>query len=281
MPWFMASIQKGVFEVLNPYSQRVSSVPAAPHQVHSIVFWSKNFGVFLQDGYGHELTRMGYRFFFNFTINSANRLLEPEIPPLETRLDQLSALQERYGPDCIHWRFDPICHLRRADGGIVDNLEDFHSIARHAASLGISTCITSFVDLYRKVYRRTAKMPDIQWADPPLADKVALVVRLAEALEDMGIRLKLCCERGVIESLPASCRVGTAACIPSRLLVDLYGGGLSLRKDPGQRAASGCGCGVSRDIGSYAWHPCAHNCLFCYARPSRDVPPDAADRTSS
>ncbi|MBW2679028.1 MAG: DUF1848 family protein, partial [Deltaproteobacteria bacterium] len=45
----------------------------------------------------------------------------------------------------------------------------------------------------------------------------------------------------------------------------MYGEGLSLQKDTGQRVKAGCGCRVSTDIGSYAGHPCYHRCLYCYA----------------
>ena len=41
-------------------------------------------------------------------------------------------------------------------------------------------------------------------------------------------------------------------------------------QDSGQRKATGCGCTVSVDVGSYGLHPCHHNCLFCYANPACD-----------
>jgi DNA repair photolyase len=49
--------------------------------------------------------------------------------------------------------------------------------------------------------------------------------------------------------------------------MELYGGRISLRRDPGQRRRAGCGCRVSVDIGSYGRHPCRHGCLYCYANP--------------
>ena len=33
MPWFMEQISKGFFEVLNPFNQRVSVVPATPDKI--------------------------------------------------------------------------------------------------------------------------------------------------------------------------------------------------------------------------------------------------------
>ena len=77
MPWFMAGIEQGRFGVVNPYNQKISNVPAGVDQVHTIVFWSKDFGPFLKGGYGEDLAARGYHLFFNFTVNTADRLLEP------------------------------------------------------------------------------------------------------------------------------------------------------------------------------------------------------------
>lgn len=272
MPWFMASINKGVFEVINPYNGTTSLVPADARRVHSIVFWSKNFGPFLQDGYADELTRRGYRFFFNFTINSTDHRLEPYVPPLTTRLAQLAELCNRFGPRSVQWRFDPICHLANPSGGVSTNLADYDTIGQFAADHGIGTCITSFADLYRKVIRRLKSVPQIDLFDPPLPRKVTLVLDLEARLARLGMRLELCCENEVLAALPPDSTVRGAACIPNHRLIDLYGPGISLRRDTSQRAAAGCGCRVSRDIGSYALHVCHHNCLFCYANPACDQP---------
>ena len=272
MPWFMASIENGVFEVVNPYNGTTSRVPADCGQVHSIVFWSKDFGPFLKDGYADELTRRGYRFFFNFTINSTDHRLEPRVPSLDTRLAQLAELCRRFGPQSAQWRFDPICHLAHPSEGVSTNLTDFDAIARHAADHGIGTCITSFADLYRKVLRRLRSVPEVDLFDPPLSRKVALVLDLEARLARLGMRLELCCEKEVLAALPPGSSVSGAACIPNHRLIDLYGPGISLRRDTSQRAAAGCGCRIARDIGSYALHVCHHNCLFCYANPACDQP---------
>ena len=88
MPWFMEQISKGEFEVVNPFNQRVSVVPAAPNEGHTIVFWSKNFGPFLHEDFDRRLQDSGYHLFFNFTINSVLPALEPNVPPLGERLER-------------------------------------------------------------------------------------------------------------------------------------------------------------------------------------------------
>jgi len=271
MPWFMTAIDAGCFEVQNPYNRRTVAVPATLDQVHSIVFWSKNYGPFLDQGYAKELVQRGYRLFFNFTINSTHPVLEPMLPALTLRLSQLDRLVDTFGPGCIQWRFDPICFFLERSGHMSDNLDQFEIIARRAAQLGLRLCITSFVDLYRKVLRRAGDQCDLQLIDPPMPQKVATIARLADHLAGLGLQLQLCCEKNLLEALPPGLPVRASSCIPSERLVDLYDPGISLAKDSGQRKAAGCTCGVSRDIGSYNLHPCPHNCLFCYANPICDA----------
>jgi len=261
----MAQITQGWFEVDNPYNRQISIVPAQVDQVHSIVFWSKDYGLFLEQGYGKTLTDKGYHLFFNFTINSPNPLLEPAVRPLPQRLDQLARLSDRYGPQAIQWRFDPICHYIDALGQSDNNLDQFSMIADCAASLGITTCIASFVDLYRKVNQRTARMPNFFFWEPPLSEQIDIITGLAAYLKPKNIALHLCCEKALLAALPSDTGIQGAACISAQRLSDLFGPGLSFQRDKGQRTKAGCGCTLARDIGSYRLHPCRHNCLYCYA----------------
>ena len=273
MPWFMDSIRQGWFEVENPYNRKISRVPAGVERVHSIVFWSKDFGPFLKGRYGEELRERGYHLFFNFTVNSEDALLEPQIPPLAARLDQLATLCRRFGPEVINWRFDPICFYTRTPGYREDNLKDFERIAAAAGRLGIERCVTSFMDDYAKIRKRTAAIPGFGFHELPLAEKVACCLAMQRSLKTRAIRLQTCCENEVLAALPAGGDVEQGSCISADLLMTLFGGRLSRKRDTGQRVKAGCGCHVSRDIGSYDRHPCRHNCLFCYANPAMDRAP--------
>ena len=90
---------------------------------------------------------------------------------------------------------------------------------------------------------------------------------MAAALSALDIHLFTCCEKEVMSALPLFSGVSASSCVPNDLLVQLYGPGISLAKDRGQRTSRGCRCGVSVDIGDYRLHPCGHACLFCYANP--------------
>ena len=276
MPWFMGCIARGFFTVENPFNRRTRRVPASREAVYAIVFWSKNFGPFLAGRYGDKLRRQGYRLYFNFTVNSTDRRLEPRVPPLADRLAQMAALARQFGPAALAWRFDPICFYTEIGDRIIDNLGDFERIADRAAAVGITRCITSFRDDYAKIGRRTAHLPGMTFLDPPLPRKAALLLELAKSLAARGIRLETCCERRVMAALPPDAPVAAARCIPGPLLMALYGGRVSVRKDGGQRVEKGCGCTASADIGDYRRHPCFHNCLYCYANPTAAAPPDAA-----
>lgn len=270
MDWFMDRIEEGRFETVNPFSGKTSMVPATPDAVHTIVFWSKNFDPFLRGRYGQILAKKGFHLFFNFTVNSTSSILEPRLPPLDERLDQAAALCGAFGPGVVQWRFDPICFYNTGDGSIHDNLGDFDTIADRMEMLNVKRCITSFMDHYAKIRKRTAAIPGFNFIDPSLEKKIEILARLKAASQKRGMTLFACCEKTVLEALPAGMDIAPAACIPNRYLVDLFGGDLSFQRDRGQRTGRGCGCGISRDIGRYQDQPCFHDCLFCYANPSRD-----------
>ncbi|MFZ5573287.1 MAG: DUF1848 family protein [Thermodesulfobacteriota bacterium] len=269
MPWFMERIETGVFEVRNPYTNHINRIPAKAGPVHTIVFWSKDFNTFLWERYGEKLRGKGYHLFFNFTINSEDKILEPNLPPLANRLQQLTRLCEQFGPDSIQWRFDPVCHYQDSAGAVFDNLHAFDLISEAAATLGVRRCVTSFMDPYRKVLRRAAiDASNIRFIEPSLGEKVAIVSRLQARLEKLSMQLLVCCEKEVLSALPEGKPVVAGACIPNDYLMALHGGRLRLQKDRGQRHSAGCGCMISTDIGSYELHPCHHRCLYCYANPS-------------
>ena len=278
MPWFMDQVRRGCIEVVNPFNRQVRRVAVSPESVHTMVFWSKNFGPFLDGGYGEQLQAMGYRLFFNFTVNSHQPILEPGVPDLCRRLEQLEALCRRFGPETVQWRFDPICHYTVDNSQAGDNLKDFETIAEAAGNCGINLCITSFMDHYRKIARRTA--PGFSFFEPPEDEKIAILQNLQKRLMPLGISLALCCEKDLLEKMPFGSGVQSAACISSHRIMAVHGGRVETRRDSGQRRTSGCDCTVSVDVGSYHLHPCYHNCLFCYANPAMDKRHDHAHRQS-
>jgi hypothetical protein len=272
MDWFMEQIGRGHFPVVNPYNRRVSIVSASPEAVHSIVFWSKNYTPFITGGYGRRLQKLGYGLFFHFTVNSDASLLEPRVPPLQKRLRQIEALCNRFPPLAVTWRFDPICFYRIGEGPVQNNLWDFSRIADAAAACGVKRCVTSFMDDYPKIRKRVAKRTGFSFCTPPVERQLEILLDMEAQLAARDIRLQTCCEKELIQRLPAHSGITAGSCISHELLMELYGGRLSLKQDAGQRGEQGCGCRMAKDIGSYSLHPCFNDCLFCYANPAPGKP---------
>ncbi len=290
LDWFMAHIEQGEFTITNPYTQISRKVAVNTSQFHSIVFWSKNYDLFLQTRTGEALIKKGFNLYFNFTVNSESGILEPNLPGLNQRLDQMETLSNRFGSQTVSWRFDPICFYtvrktgpikkklnnKKEDKTRHNNLNDFNKIADHAAGLGIQKCVTSFFDSYKKIDRRLARIKkhhqtDLVFFQPSLEEKREIIQQMLKTLTPKEIDLHLCCERELFTSLSGQDHLYENACIDGRLLKTLFGGTPEAQRDYGQRAKLGCGCTRAVDIGSYTRHPCFHNCLFCYANPDMDT----------
>ncbi|MCD4742049.1 MAG: DUF1848 domain-containing protein [Desulfobacteraceae bacterium] len=277
--WFMERIKQGFFNVTNPYNKVTKRIDAQPDKIHTIVFWSKNYNPFLESGACNELKTMGYNLFFHFSINSESSMLEPGVPPLKERLSQLERLCKKNDPKSIAWRFDPICYYKTDAGVVGNNLSDFEQIAEKASDLGITRCVTSFADNYRKIKKRVQFLQKKGINVPLLMDidkakKIKIIMRMAKVLRKKGIELDLCCEKelfsgGCLDIMGTS-NINEGACIPGKLFAELFGGDPVIKRDYGQRTSLGCKCTQSVDIGSYERHPCFHNCLFCYANPAID-----------
>jgi len=277
MDWFMDHIYSGFFNVKNPYTRIVKKIEVSKDIIHSIVFWSKNYDAFIKARAGEKLTQLGFNLYFNFTINSKNSFLEPNLPALKKRFEQLDELVSVFGPEKISWRFDPICFYETNDTrSAKNNLLDFPVIAEEVSRLGIKRCVTSFFDDYTKIQRRLKFLSSknnrvIIFKDPSMDKKKEVIHRMEKHLARTNITLYLCCERQVFSNLDTGTTVLENACIDGNLLKTLFGGHPELKRDYGQRSKKGCQCTKSIDIGSYEQHPCFHNCLFCYANPHIDT----------
>ena len=250
--WLREGLSRGEAEVTNPFSQRVTFASLRNEDVHTIVLWSKDFGRVVRD---LDFWR-NRRLYFNFTLNDCDHL-EPNVPPLEWRLEQMRILAEAFGPERMNWRFDPIVYW---DGGRRNNTDGFVALADRVAEMGIRRCTFSFMTLYRKTISRGRRL-GIAFFDPPREQKREVATWLATVTRQRGMNLLNCCNEGLegIENLERG------RCIDGRLLAQLAGEPCAIERDQSQR--SQCGCTVSRDIGSY-WMVCPHACWYCYANPA-------------
>ena len=258
--WFISRLDAGHFRLVNPFNGRARKVPVGESSVHSIVFWSKNYGPLLE-----RLSRLkDRRLFFQFTLNSENALLEPGVPPLAGRKEQMKLLVGIFGARAVRWRFDPVvCY--ESDGRRHDNLSEFESLLDFAAGLGLEACTISFMDPYRKIEARQRLIPGFRFLYPEHPEMAETASSMAAQAAGRGITLFTCCEKELARAGIDNLR--GAGCIDHHILMELYGGSLSAAPDRGQRRSSGCLCHLSIDVGNYREQPCRCGCLYCYANP--------------
>lgn len=117
--WFYNRIRAGFVQVRNPYNPRqVSHINLKPEAVDCIVFWTKNPGLPARGG-GQAfmdglplLDGMGYKYYFQFTVTSYNRTIEPGVPRKKA---ELSAQTVNDIESCRTWVSDkPLIKLAEA-----------------------------------------------------------------------------------------------------------------------------------------------------------------------
>ena len=115
-----------------------------------VVFWSKNPRPLLPRL--GELEERAIHSLLHYTLNDyVTEGFEPNLPPLEERIDTFRACAERLGRDRVIWRFDPLLLTDRLDVG-----ELLHRIGRLGDRLSgyTSKLVFSFADI--RNYRRVA-----------------------------------------------------------------------------------------------------------------------------
>jgi hypothetical protein len=255
--WFMNRIQAGFAQYANPFGGQVYEVALRPEDVIALVFWSRNYAPLLP--HLPTLDRRGYAGYFHCTLTGLGRPLEPHAPDASAVIETLHALAERYSPQHVLWRFDPLILSNRTPANLL--LERFETLARrlHGAT---TRCYFSFVDYYRKTRNNLQPLIERGWRfdEPDLAAKLDLTRQLVAIGRRYQMTLHACCEPEVL-SVPG---VHQAHCVDADLIRRLFPAKFqTLKKTPTRR---GCGCFASRDIGAY--ETCMHGCLYCYANAS-------------
>lgn len=248
--WLIHRLRDGEVLIPNPYrAGQATRLCFSPETVDCIVFWTKNPIPF--ERYLSVLEELGYpNYYFQYTITAFDREWEPNLPPVEERIDAFRRLSERLGPMRVDWRFDPIV------------LDDFHSPKWYAGRFQAlcerlapytDRCILSFVDHYAHLGKA---FPDT--SPKSMQAAAALLFPIADRY---GLPLFTCAEAADLSAY----HIRKGSCIDRDKIERLIGSALSAKKDPGQRTA--CGCVESIDIGSY--NTCVNGCAYCYATKSR------------
>ncbi|MDR1578058.1 MAG: DUF1848 domain-containing protein [Deltaproteobacteria bacterium] len=248
--WLMARLRAGWVLVPRPYNKKkLTEVVLTPETVDCLVFWTKNpapLRPFLP-----EISALGFKYYFQFTLNPYDQDLEPGLPPKSELIQEFVRLSETIGPARLDWRYDPII------------LDEGRSVSYHLgrlASLGqrlapyASRLITSWVDNYR--------------GRPPFGEGTPEQIwELATGLGELGRQWRLpvytCAEKMDLASLG----IKPGSCLDRAKIEGIIGYPLKVKKDPGQRRD--CLCVQSVDIGVY--NTCAHLCAYCYATTNPEL----------
>ena len=254
--WLLNRLREGFVLVRNPFNpNQVSRVPLDPRTVDAIVFWTKNPAPILSRL--EEIERLGYCYYFQFTITACDRSLEQNVPAKPELVATFRQLAKRIGPERVLWRYDPILFTSTLTPA--RHLRGFEQLAEQLQG-STRRCTISFLSLYAKC-KRNLQGSKLVTLDE--TEKMNFVRQLAVLAEKYRIRLYACCDSFLHEQ----CEIEAAKCIDGRVLASILDQPLRSKKESGQRP--GCGCVASIDIGAY--NTCPHGCRYCYANVSERV----------
>lgn len=277
--WFVERLREGWCVWKNSYNGVAYRV--AFDKVRMIVFWSKNPKPMLERL--DEVEALGFRqYYFQFTLDDyVAEGLEPNVPPVEERIDTFKRLAERIGKARVVWRFDPLMLMDGRGTVTIDVLlERIGKIGRQLKGF-TEKLVFSFIDIagYRKVQRNLAGLGMREFS---AEGQFRFARGLAELNKELGLELATCGEQVDLSAYG----IRHNKCVDDDLMMRLFHDDTELmsfigaeydlfngwqikksKKDKGQRKA--CGCIVSKDIGAY--NTCPHLCRYCYANFSDEA----------
>ncbi len=261
--WFINRIRAGFCTVPNPFNRaQVTRISLLPEDVDVIVFWTRNPRPLIP--YLEELDRRGYRYYFQFTLLSNRREIDPKSPPVDAAIRAFGDLSRLIGPERVIWRYDPIVFTSQT--GVSFHLDAFQHIA---SALRGMTCrsVISIMDRYAKTRDRLSYAAEQGY--PLLGERESedtirqLIPALVEIAGQNGMEIVSCAEE--LDLRPYGVRPGK--CVDDEYVRRVFGIEADSKKDPSQRKA--CGCVASKDIGMY--DSCLFGCQYCYATQSFEL----------
>ena len=253
----MGRIEEGFAGVVHPFGGRRYIVSLKPENVACFVFWSKNFGPFVENL--KILNNRGYTFYFNYTVTGLPDVFESRVDK-RAAIETLKRLSDMYSPQHINWRFDPIILSSLSDRTFF--LRAFEEFASELEGF-VERCIMSFVTEYYKVIRNFKELESttgVRIVECNEDFKIELANELAAIAENHGIRMFSCSGDYL-----AGEKIKKAHCIDGRLIEQLFSPeGFSYDEKPTRKE---CGCTQSTDIGAY--DTCPHDCVYCYANANK------------
>jgi DNA repair photolyase len=258
--WFMMRVREGYFYRVNPFNSRqVSSFSLKPEDVDAVCFWTKNPRPLMR--HLDELNARGLNYYFQFTLNPYDTVFEPNVPPLQERIDTMVELAGRIGRERVVWRYDPV--ILTSATPVPWHLEQAEQIAGKV-SAATGRLVFSYYDFYGRGegrLNRTLAGSGITLEDITAPEHAELLEQVARGFKEIAGRHSLqifsCSERADL----AAIGIRHGACVDGALVRELFGVAASAKKDKNQREA--CNCVESVDMGFY--NSCPFHCAYCYA----------------
>ena len=250
--WFYNRIKDGYVLVQNPYNtKQIRKVFLTPFQVDAIVFWTRNAKPLIP--YLDDLDKLGYNYYFQYTITGYKRELERFTPSPQKAIETFIELSDKIGKEKVIWRYDPI--ILSDYSSYNEHLRLFEKISNMLENK-TDKVVISFADSYKKI---TNNLKNIGYKDI-LENKKELYLfceELSNIVKDRNIQIETCTEEIDLSIFG----INPTKCIDDKLLDKLFNKNLCAIKDKNQRKE--CGCVESIDIGMY--NTCSHGCVYCYA----------------
>ena len=265
--WFMGRVREGFAGVVHPFGGKRYLVSLKPENVTCFVFWSKDFTPFV--GHLETLDRLGYRFYFNYTVTAVPSVFESDVDR-QAALETLKYLSRRYSPEAHQLAVRSHRAVEPGRRGIlperVRQARPRAGGARRAVLLQLRDALSQG----RSQLPRAGAGPGAYESSTPLKTRrIELAGRLASIAQSHGIRLYSCCGESLVGDT-----IRKAHCIDGSLIEQLfYPQGLAWNEKP---TRPGCGCTESLDIGAY--DTCPHGCVYCYANANKTVARRAFDQ---
>lgn len=278
--WFIRRLRAGYLKWINPFNHKSQCISLK--NVKVIIFWSKNPQPIIK--YLPEIDERDIKYYFQYTVNDYEKEgFEPNVPPLDDRIDTFRLLCDMLGPESVVWRFDP---LILTDLTNVENLYEKVRLVGNKVHQYTRRLIFSFADInnYSKVQRNLTKA-NIGYREFTDEDIQQISSGISELCKKWMLDAFTCGEK--IDLLKFW--IAKGKCIDDQLILkitkndpeirylfgldksdqlDLFGTSTWKNiKDKGQRQS--CGCVFSKDIGQY--NTCLHLCTYCYANFSPDL----------
>jgi len=223
---------RGFINAPHPQTGLPAKWSLAPKDVHSLVWWSKDYRPFLTHPRIGEID--SYRNYFCMTI-TGDRIREPKVPNLSIQIENFTQMVERYGAEKMQWRYSPVPL----------DTQKFREIAEHVHSLGVRECYFSF----------------LHTDDPRSKEQRREILRsLCLILAPLEMTLLGCWDDEAFQGVAPN--FGAATCVDAYKIDQIYGIdklGIKHLKTPE------CKCSMSVEVATQTLLPCPHACSYCYA----------------